>query len=292
MNWFVNCQMIFFMEQDRIGKKEFLPEPYSKEYVYQWLEKCPYDSIVHLLICLNALEEGKQPPEKHVIFLSPFLRKMLAEKWYEKTIERQLKINFPEVFVSKQEDKQETQDDITATEVENTEKQTKDTYQDKENKADFSTSKDVNEDVNKEAIADQTQEKLYDAADIPQVVGKSITEDDPFAKERTFLEWIEFLLSRHSANEKYGKEQDAEPRGDNSNQVNQIKQMLNQLSPKKKRNKQGKSLIVSERLASIYEQQGQWKEALEIYKALTLQKPEKKDYFERKIEELKRKIRE
>ncbi len=288
------------MGQDRIGRKEFLPEPYSREYVYEWLEKCPYDSIVHLVVCLNALEEGKQPPEKHVMFLSPFLRKMLAEKWYEKTIERQLKIYFPEVFASREEDKQEKQENIPATEVENEKDQTKDAYKDKETKADYGDSKDGSENANKEATADQTQEEGYDETQqdteetnvISQVVKKSVPKEDPFAKERTFLEWIEFLLSKHPVTEKVDKEKEEQSSDDNSNQINQIKQMLNELSPKKQRIKQGKSLIVSERLATVYEQQGQWKDALEIYKALTLQKPEKKEYFERKIEELKRKIRE
>ncbi|NPA33381.1 MAG: hypothetical protein GXO48_00420 [Chlorobi bacterium] len=306
------------MDQDKTGKRGFLPEPYSKEYAYQWLEKCPYDSIVHLVICLNALNEGKEPPEEHVIFLSPFLRKMLAEKWYESTIERQLKIYFPEVFeASKQEEQKELQGEETAN-IESYEED-KSSVEEEFEQVDL-TAEDIEPKVTQEelVIEKSTQEEMLETKESAQSETEdeegcedveretaedsrsfetteeqrareaTQTEQDPFAQERTFLEWIEFLLSRHPVKENTEEKQKQEP----EDQISQIKQMLDQLSPKKQTPKTQKTVIVSERLAQIYEQQGEWKEALEIYKALTLQKPEKKDYFEKKIEELKRKIRE
>ncbi len=312
--------MIYFMEQDRIGKRGFLPEPYSKEYAYKWLEKCPYDTIIHLVICLNALNEGRPPPEEHVIFLSPFLRKMLAEKWYEHIIERQLKIYFPDVFeVSNQEMPQKTQDeevaivengeenkgpveekeieqiDLTAEDVETQAEQVGTVIEESQREEALETKESaqpkIGDEKNQEDVEHETAEDLGLPEEVEKQQEKDITqtEQDPFAQERTFFEWIEFLLSRHPVKEDTKEKQGAES---NNDQISQIKQMLEQLSPKKQTDKTQKTTIVSERLAQIYEQQGQWKEALEIYKALTLQKPEKKDYFEKKIEELKRKIRE
>ncbi len=48
--------------------------------------------------------------------------------------------------------------------------------------------------------------------------------------------------------------------------------------------------VVTEKMAMIYELQGLYDKAIETYEKLILQKPEKKDYFAKKIQELKQKL--
>ncbi len=48
--------------------------------------------------------------------------------------------------------------------------------------------------------------------------------------------------------------------------------------------------VVTEKMAQIYEMQGLYDKAINIYQKLILQKPEKKDYFAQKIEKLKQQI--
>ena len=51
-----------------------------------------------------------------------------------------------------------------------------------------------------------------------------------------------------------------------------------------------KSMIVSETLAKIYVTQGEFKEAIDVYKKLILKEPVKKEYFLQKINELESKL--
>lgn len=308
--------MIFSMGQGRTGEgKGLLPEPYSKEYAYQWLDRCPSDSIVHLVICLNYLTEGKEPPENHVIMLSPAIRKMIAEKWYEKQIERQLKIYFPEAFKEQKlsKDRVSESDEKIISEVKDSEKhgeepegrkqsassaEEKITAQKKvESTGKAETSKHLNETEASEEISGIKRPSRISV--FPKEKGarsvkdeKKPTAKDPFAEKRTFLEWIEFLASRHPARKPKTPEK-SHSDAKQEDQIQQIKQLLKELSPRHRGNQSSsKETIVSERLAQLYEQQQKWEEALEIYKALILHKPHKKDYFEKKIEEIKRKIGE
>ena len=48
--------------------------------------------------------------------------------------------------------------------------------------------------------------------------------------------------------------------------------------------------IVSETLAKIYTTQGEFKEAISVYKKLKIKNPDKENYFDSKIAELKAKL--
>ena len=69
-----------------------------------------------------------------------------------------------------------------------------------------------------------------------------------------------------------------------------IKEAKKKIEETRKKANPNNDFIVSETLAKIYITQGEFKEAISVYKKLKLKDPEKENYFNSKIEELKAKL--
>ena len=71
---------------------------------------------------------------------------------------------------------------------------------------------------------------------------------------------------------------------------NEISSAKKKIEETKHKDSSNSDFIVSETLAKIYITQGEFKEAIYVYKKLKLKTPEKESYFDSKIAELKAKI--
>ena len=70
----------------------------------------------------------------------------------------------------------------------------------------------------------------------------------------------------------------------------QIKEAKKQISATRSKDYSKNDLIISETLAKIYVTQGEFKEAITVYKKLKVKSPDKEDYFDSKISELNAKL--
>ncbi|MDD5609552.1 MAG: hypothetical protein PHY57_13635, partial [Ignavibacterium sp.] len=70
----------------------------------------------------------------------------------------------------------------------------------------------------------------------------------------------------------------------------QIKEAKRQISVTRSKDYSQNDLIISETLAKIYVTQGEFKEAITVYKKLKVKSPDKEAYFDSKISELNAKL--